>query len=185
MSEFISINDIDKLRRTMTTPLYIMVAGGMAAGKTHVVSRYLSETIEIFDIDETMTDMGFVEYTDEQFSAAMDKITKQIDRHMRMFRSMVAMGTSSNISTAINRLYEAKRVGYKTVLLHIDASVEQSIKQNNERLAQGLRGVSKAEEYKIERTNVGAANTVATLRETELVDYFAHYVNIRNGELNG
>ncbi len=180
MSEFVLINYIDALPATKTLPIYVMVAGGMAAGKSYIVSKYI-ETIKVFDIDDTMTDMGFIEYTDEQFSQAMKNISIQIEKHMTDHKSMVAMGTSSNISTAINRLYEAKQKGYTTVLLHVDASIEQSIKQNNERLEQGKRGVSKVEEYKIERTNVGAANTVATLRETALVDYFAHYINIRNG----
>jgi len=97
--------------------------------------------------------------------------------------SMVAMGTASNTTLAIDRLYAAKMKGYVTVLVHIDAPVSQAMEQNHYRIKKGERGVSQADEHKIETTTSGAAQTVALLRESALVDYFVYYNNTRK-ELN-
>lgn len=127
-----------------------------------------------------MERMGFLEYTDEQFSAAIETITWEIEEQYRERDSMVAMGTASNPTMAIDRLYAAKMNGYRTILVHIDAPIYQAVLQNKMRMDSGKRGVKKSEEHKIARTSTGAARTVSLLRESALVDYFVYYNNHRN-----
>ena len=179
MTEFINISEVDELEKVRSdAPLYVMIAGGMAAGKTHIVNENI-KAISIFDIDDVMRGLSFVEYTRDEFAKAMRHISKMIDDYMKLEESMVAMGTASNTTVAINRLYAAKMKGYDTVLVHIDTPVSQAIEQNFYRIKNGERGVSQSDEHKIETTTSGAVQTVAVLRESALVDYFVYYNNTR------
>lgn len=182
MSKVVEMSQLD-LMSSVGCHLYVLVAGGMGAGKSYVIGESI-KNIPIFDIDDIMEEMGFRDYTRDQFSAAMEVISKKIDGSMVNKRSMVAMGTSSNVTAAIDRLHNAKLMGYETVLIHVDTPVKQAILQNRNRIEQGNRGVSRADEHKIERTTIGAANTVATLRETALVDYFVYHNNTRKELIN-
>lgn len=188
MTDFIKITEIDELEsirpfedgdHPRSQPLYVMVAGGMGAGKSHVVEQHVKD-IDIFDIDIVMNRMRFFDYTEDQFSVAMEVIAEEIEEQYRERKSMVAMGTASYLTGAIDRLHAAKMQGYRTILVHVDAPVYQAILQNTLRMDQGLRGVKKSDEYKIERTTNGAARTVSILRESALVDYFVYYNNHRN-----
>ena len=171
MANFISISDIN----TISDPVYVLVAGGIAVGKSTVVEREL--TIPIMDIDTVMAEMGFSKYNKKNYSAAMKTITEQVEDMLDRKQSMVAMGTASNLQFSIDRLFGAKQLGYTTALLYIDAPISQAIDQNDKRKQQKQRAISSEQEYKIRRTNVGAANTVAALKDTTLVDYFVHYMN--------
>ena len=179
MTKFIGIDHIDNLSKSGHDNLYVLIAGGMAAGKSFVVNSTI-KTIPIFDIDDIMIKREFLEYTRDQFAMAMDEISKMVDSHMESKLSIVAMGTASNTTVAIDRLHAAKMKGYTTILVHIDAPISQAIEQNVHRLKKGERGVALSEEHKIERTSIGAAQTVAILRESLLVDYFVYYNNARN-----
>lgn len=183
MTKFIDIDQIDVLEKNKRVPLYVMIAGGMGAGKSYIIEQKI-HSICLLDVDKIMIKLGFLEYTREQFNEAMKQISLLFDHYMAAQTSVIAMGTASTVSTAIDRLYGAKMMGYDTILVYIDAPVEQAISQNRERIKNGYRGVSKADEHKIERTSIGAANTVAVLRETTLVDYFVYYNNTRSKGLN-
>lgn len=157
---------------------YILIAGGMGAGKSYVIENNV-KSIPIMDVDYTMQELGFTQYTKEEFSIAMKQIAEEIDAMMRAGKSFVAMGTSSHLPFAIDKLFNAKMKGYTTALVHIDTPIEQAIQQNRERVAQGKRGVKLSDEYRITKTTMGAANTVANLKDTALVDFFIYYRNIR------
>lgn len=174
MSKKIDITDIDQLSED---PVYVLVAGGFAVGKTYIVEKYVTR-FPIMDIDETMAKLGFVNYTSQEFGQAMAVITEQVLEMTGRGESLVAMGSASRLDFAINRLHAAKLKGYTTVLLYIDAPLEQASEQNKARIAAGGRGL-KNKEYKIRSSNQGAAKTVASLRDTDLVDYFVHYDNRR------
>ena len=185
MTYILDIEDIDHMEnmRLMdglpnNEPFYVMIAGGMSAGKSFIINKFV-ESIDIFDIDETMEELGFRDYTSEQFSVAMDVISEKIDIQFKERESMIAMGTASNPTIAIDRLFAAKMNGYQTILVHIDTPVNQSILQNKQRLDNGQRGVKKSDEHKIERTTTGAAQTVSFLRESALVDFFIYFNNYR------
>lgn len=186
MTDFIDITDVDKLELDLMgtdhpydQPYYVMVAGGMGAGKSHIIEHHIKE-IDIFDIDIVMERLGFHEYTDDQFVVAIQSISAEIDEQYKQRHSMVAMGTASNPTMAIDRLHAAKMHGYQTVLIHVDAPAYQAVIQNQMRMAKGKRGVKKSDEHKISRTTNGAARTVSILRESSLVDYFVYYNNHRN-----
>lgn len=185
MSEFINISQIDGLelsrkhRSPMPNPLYVMIAGGMGAGKTHIIDQHI-KYIKILDIDDVMKRNGFLEYTEDQFAIAMAEITKDVEWQFIDRQSLVAMGTASNLTASIDRLHAAKMRGFQTILIHVDAPVYQAILQNRMRIEKGERGVKASDEHKIERTTNGAARTVSILRESALVDYFVYYNNHRD-----
>ena len=168
----LQIDDIDSL----PFPVYVLVAGGIGVGKTHVVRKNIRD-IQVMDLDDVMEELGHRKYDSRNTSEAMNIITERVEAVLERCESMVAMGTSANLPFSIDRLYGAKNRGYKTVLLHVDASIEQAVYQNELRREKGQRAVGPEESYKIHRTNQGAANTVATLKDTDLVDYFIHHIN--------
>lgn len=185
MTENIHITKVDELelaRMSVThtdAPFYVMIAGGMGAGKTHVVNQYIKQ-ITIFDIDDTMAQKGFLEYSPDQFALAMEDIAENIEAQYTLRWSMVAMGTASNTAGAIDRLHAAKMKGYRTMLLHVETPVRQSLLQNKMRLEKGERGVERHNQHLIDRTTNGAAETVKILNKTSLVDYFVYYNNSRD-----
>lgn len=186
MTENINITEVDEYEMARTGdanyddwPFYVMIAGGMGAGKTHVVNQYI-KNITIFDIDDIMEQKGFLEYSPDQFALAMNDIAEKIEAQYRNRRSMVAMGTASNATGAIDRLHAAKMRGYRTMLLHVDAPARQSFIQNKMRLENGERGVARQDQHLIERTTDASVETVALLRKSALVDYFVYYNNIRD-----
>ena len=99
MTENINITEVDEYEMARMGeanyddwPFYVMIAGGMGAGKTHVVNQHIKQ-ITIFDIDDTMEQRGFLEYTPDQFALAMKDIAEKIEAQYRQRYSMVAMGT--------------------------------------------------------------------------------------------
>lgn len=174
MTQRVDITDINTIVSVSDSPIYVLVAGGIGAGKSTVVQQHVN--MPIMDIDDVMDELGYKEYTHAQTAEAMEIITKRVEDVLDKKESMVAMGTSANLSFSIDRLYGAKQRGYKTVLLWVDTPVDLAIKQNCIRREANRRAVRLEEEYKIERTSIAAANTVASLKRTMLVDYYVHYV---------
>lgn len=170
--------NIDQIESVTTDPLYVLVAGGIASGKTTHVNKHI-KNIPVMDVDDIMSEMGFKDYSPYQLSIAMQKISESIKDMMLRKESLVSMGTAANLQFTIDRLHWAKMAGYSTVLLYIDTPLAQAIKQNDHRVSLGGRGIT-AQKHKIEKSNAGAAKTVATLKNTALVDYFCHHQNIRD-----
>lgn len=174
MTKQINIEKIDYLSK----PLYVLTVGGMAVGKSFVVSRFI-KTIPVMDVDDIMKQLKYVDYSRAHFSKAMKLIAEKIKTAMDNKESIIAMGTSSDLSFSIDKLFNAKMNGYTTVLLFIDASYEQAVRQNEERKEKGERAVAAEKGYRIRQTNTGSANTYAILKDTNLVDFCVHYVNLR------
>ncbi|MFA5489223.1 MAG: zeta toxin family protein [Candidimonas sp.] len=157
-------------------PTYVMVAGGIAVGKTHVISKFLP--LPLMDIDEVMEELSYTDYAGDQFKHALSVVSERINELMKNKISFIAMGTASRIEPAISRLNNAKNLGYKTALLYISASLEQAIRQNEKRKNNGQRYVREDEIYLIEQTIVGAKNTVDIIKDDKnLIDLFCHYNN--------
>ena len=171
MTEIITIDQVDGLEQQQL--------GGMGVGKSHIIDEYIKQ-ITLFDMDAIMSELGFIDYTSEQFAIGIERITQKIDEQFKNNRSMIAMGTASNLPIAINRLHAAQRKGYSTILIHVDAPERQAILQNYERIENGHRGVQKHDQHLIKKTIDGAARTVDVLKETSLVDYFVYYNNQRD-----
>ena len=103
----------------------------------------------------------------------------RIDQLKEQRRSLIAMGTASDTTFTINRLFWAKHDGYKTVLLHITCPLEQARKQNRLRARKGQRAVPREDEYLLTRTMTESEVTVSIVRHTDLVDHYVHVDNSR------
>lgn len=164
-------------------PVYVLVAGGIAVGKSHVVRANI-KTIPILDVDSYMDRFGYSDYSRNgyQFQSAMDAITLDIGDLKRRGESMVAMGTCGNFEFARFRLEESVGLGYQTVLLHVTASLDQARKQNEERRRMGDRAVDQVDLDLIEHSIRDSQNTVRRLLQhpcTDLISYFCHFSNVR------
>jgi len=158
-------------------PTYILVAGGIGVGKSHVLSKYISK-IPIVDIDNEIAKLA-LSYTHENLLIARKSINKKIDFLKANHESFVAMGTAADTAFTINRLLWARDDNFHTVLLHITCPVEQAISQNEQRRNQGRRAVPIEDEYLITRTATESAVTVSIVSPTDLVDHYIHYDNTR------
>jgi len=125
-------------------PLYVLVAGGIASGKSHVAQKHI-KGIEIIDVDNFMSKFGYTNYDPkgDEFRHAMEETAKYIKDHKAAKKSMVAMGTASNFEFAKFRLEEAKQDGYRTAILHVRVpSMSQAYVQNELRRHKGERAVA-------------------------------------------
>lgn len=171
----INISDIDKLPE----PIYVLIAGGIAIGKNHVVREHI-KLLPVMDIDDVMEELNHEIYNQANFRQAMAIISDRIDQKMYKRESFVAMGTSANLAFSIERLYNAKRLGYNTAILHITGEVEQALNQNEERKYKNKRYVFGEDLQIIRDTMEQSQESVRVLNKTSLVDYFVEYKNIRN-----
>lgn len=175
MTKTIDINEL-KMVYENNKPLYVLMSGGFAVGKTHIAKTFI-DYLPIMDLDDVMIEMGFHEYTPKNISYAMREISNRIEQLMKRKDSFIAMGTASNVVFSINRLFNAKMKKYTTALIFVDAPVDQAQKQNKLREARGERFVRPEDTHKIQKTNFDSEGTVAILKHTDLVDYFIHYEN--------
>lgn len=168
----ISISQIDGL----PGPVYVLVAGAISAGKSHVVRQFIKKH-KIMDVDDVMEELGLTEYNQENYSRAMAIMSSQFDEEMEKKTSVVAMGTGADFKFTLNRLFWAKRAGYRTVLLHIAAPLVQCFKQNNLRRDQGKRAVDQKDLFRIVDTFNYSEENFHKLKETDLIDWYCQYDN--------
>jgi predicted ABC-type ATPase len=170
------ITEVEKL--ALEHPTYILIAGGIGVGKSHVVRQWLPK-IPLMDIDEEMKRQDLEVYNEHNMLVARKSLGERIDQLKEQRRSLIAMGTASDTTFTINRLFWAKHDGYKTVLLHITCPLEQARKQNRLRARKGQRAVPREDEYLLTRTMTESEVTVSIVRHTDLVD---HYVHVNNSQ---
>ncbi len=176
----IEINYLDDLNDG-SSPMYVLVAGGIATGKSHVVGRFI-KTIEVIDVDNFMSKFNYTNYDPkgEQFRHAMEETAAYIKTHKAGKKSMVAMGTASNFEFAKFRLDEAKQDGYRTAILHVvTPTLGQAYAQNEMRRMNNERAVARED---LEILSVTANNSDETVSRIlrdhpEIVDFYTPYVN--------
>lgn len=163
-------------------PLYVVISGGIATGKTHIVRKYLS-AYRIMDIDDYMVRHGYTDYDrqGEQFSHAMRLIDADIQETKRNHIPMVSMGTAANYDFLHFRLIEARQHGYETAVLQVRCSLEQALAQNAQRRERGEHHVRDEELDQIEST---ARNSAAALdrllqEDRDLLGYLCLHDNSR------
>ena len=169
---------IERVAHLPHRPLYVLIAGGIAAGKNHVVHQHLP-TIPVMDVDHVMEANGWTDYDGDEYKQAMAIIRERIEERMAARQSLIAMGTAANLPFTVDRLHNAKLLGYTTVLLHVDAPEHQALAQNEERRLKGKRAVPNHLKYRILETYRDSRRTVELLRDTVLVDFHVHHVNVR------
>jgi predicted kinase len=159
-------------------PLYVLVAGGIAVGKSHVI-REAKLGFPIMDVDDVMDEIGSADYEGRAFRDAIEIIGGRIETIISERRSLVAMGTCSDLAFTIDRLHGARMKGYATVLVHVTAPLDQALAQNEERRVKGRRTVALQWSGKIAATAEASAKVVDVVSETTLVDFLARIDNRR------
>ncbi len=172
----IHITEVDHIKNG---PLYILIAGAAGVGKSTIVGKYV-KTVKMMDLDDVIVEVGDGVYNRENVDEAFEIIAKRIDIIKERRDSLIAMGTCSIASAAVERLTAAREQGYTTVVVYVKAPLKQILKQNRLRIENGERGVKLDEEHKIEEMFKGASNTVRQLKRTDLIDYLVEYDNTRN-----
>lgn len=173
-----NIQDLHRFTQQNST-VYILVAGGIGAGKSHVVHHNLPD-VPVMDIDDEMARLNLTMYNEKNLLIARKSLSERIDRMKEQRQSLIAMGTAGDTTFTINRLFWAKRDDYKTVLLHITCPIEQAVEQNRVRLEQGRRAVPREDEYLLTRTMTESEVTVSIVKHTDLVDHYVHVDNTRH-----
>jgi hypothetical protein len=177
------IDRFDVMAESTPLPVYVVVCGGIAVGKTHVIRKHLKNFV-IADIDDYMTRHGFTNYDRQgpEFRQCMDEIALDINQYKQDRKNIVAMGTGANFGFLHYRLVEAHIYRYRTALIHVTCpSLEQAIAQNAERLAKNEHAVAPDQLDVIHQTIEASATNVARLR-TEfpyLVDFICEHQNLR------
>lgn len=159
-SKNIEMSELDNLVKTSSKPIYVVVAGSVGSGKSYVVQRDLD--IHTIDPDKFTVELGDGVYDGKNVAKSMAMVKKAVAERLNNKQSFLQQGTSANLQSTINKLKVAKEKGFITVLLYIDAPVEQAIAQVEKRVAAGGHGES-IDRKKVENTSAGAKLTFRAL----------------------
>lgn len=154
------VRQLDRLVKTSDDPIYVVVAGSTGSGKSFVVDRDLD--IETIDPDKFTVELGKGVYDGKNVAKSMAMVKKAVAERLSKKQTFLQQGTSANLQSTINKLKTAKENGFTTVLLYIDAPIEQAIKQVEKRVAAGGHGAS-IDRKKVENTSNGAKLTFRAL----------------------
>ncbi len=178
----IPITGFDRIVDAMPMPLYVVAAGGIASGKTHVVGRNLTR-FTVADVDDYMTKNGFTDYDRQgvQFRTCMRQIDDDIQQFKRERRNIIAMGTGANLEFLKFRLEEARTDRYRTAILHVTVPPHQARAQNEERRTKAERAVAEHQLDLIDQTIRGSAASVEWVvkNRPDLVDFICVHQNVR------
>lgn len=156
----ITIKQLDALVKNSKKPVYIVVAGSVGSGKSFVVNRDLD--VDTVDPDEFTMKLGNGVYNGKNVAKSMAMVKDAVKERLDNKKTFLQQGTSANLQSTINKLKNAKKYGYKTVLLFVDAPIDQALKQVEKRVADGGHGES-IDRKKVERTSDGAKLTFRAL----------------------
>lgn len=156
----ISMSKLNSLTKASKKPIYILVAGATGSGKSFIVKRDLN--IDTIDPDEFTIQLGDGIYNNKNVSKSMALVKKAVLEKFKNQETFLQQGTSANLQSTINKLKTAKEHGFTTVLLYVDAPIEQAIKQIEKRVSDGGHGES-IDRKKVENTSAGARLTFRTL----------------------
>lgn len=166
-SKEITISQLkNQLTKDKKNSYYVVVAGSTGSGKSFIVNRDLPD-INVIDPDEFTMQLGSGVYDGKNVAKSMAMVKKAVQERLSNKSTFLQQGTAANLQLTINKLKKAKESGFKTVLLYIDAPVEQAIKQIEKRVSSGGHGES-IDIKKVENTSAGAK---LTFRALSGVDY--------------
>src|SRR5574344_415434 len=134
----ISMVELDALTKKSDKPIYVMVAGSVGSGKSYVVERDLD--IHTIDPDKFTVELGDGVYDGKNVAKSMAMVKKAVAERLDKKLSFLQQGTAANLQSTINKFKVAKEKGFITVLLYIDAPIEQAIAQVEKRVAAGGHG---------------------------------------------
>ena len=159
-SKNISMAELDALTKKSDKPIYVVVAGSVGSGKSYVVERDLD--IHTIDPDKFTVELGGGVYDGKNVAKSMAMVKKAVAERLDKKLSFLQQGTAANLQSTINKFKVAKEKGFITVLLYIDAPIEQAIAQVEKRVAAGGHGDT-IDRKKIENTSAGAKLTFRAL----------------------
>jgi len=162
----INIKQLDTLTKHSKKPIYIIVAGSVGAGKSYIVDKHLPN-IDTIDPDKFTIELGKGVYNGKNVSKSMAMVKKAVAERLSNKQSFLQQGTAANLQSTINKLKKAQENGFKTVLLYIDAPIEQAIKQIEKRVRAGGHGDTISPD-KVQRTSEGARLTFRALSGVDL-----------------
>ncbi len=162
----INIKQLDDLVKQSNEPIYVIVAGSVGSGKSFIVDRDLPN-IAVIDPDKYTMELGNGVYDSKNVAKSMAMVKKEVATRLSNKSTFLQQGTAANLQSTINKLKKAKESGFKTVLLYIDAPIEQAIKQIEKRVSTGGHGES-IDIKQVENTSAGAK---LTFRALSGVDY--------------
>lgn len=145
-------------------PVYVIVAGSVGSGKSFVVKRDLD--IKTIDPDEFTMDLGKGVYDGKHVAKSMAMVRKAVNDSLNKKETFLQQGTAANLQSTINKLKKAKEKGFTTVLLYIDAPIEQALKQVKKRVSSGGHGET-IDVKKVKNTSAGAKLTFRALSGVE------------------
>ncbi len=156
----IDMQKLDSLVKTSEKPIYVVVAGSVGSGKSYVVDRDLD--IETIDPDKFTVELGDGVYDGKNVAKSMAMVKKAVAERLDKKQTFLQQGTSANLQSTINKLKVAKEKGFITVLLYVDAPVDQAIAQVEKRVSAGGHGDT-IDRKKVENTSAGAKLTFRAL----------------------
>ena len=165
MSREMKIDDLVILVKKSKVPIFILVCGSLGSGKSTIVDTYLSN-ITVIDPDKFTIDLGNGTYYGSNVAKSMAMVKKAVIEQMDKRETFIQQGTSANLQSTFNKLKVAHAKGYKTILLYVDTSVEQAIKQIENRVSFGGHGAT-IDATKVAKTSAGAKLTFRTLTGVE------------------
>lgn len=152
--------ELDALTKKSDKPIYVVVAGSVGSGKSYVVERDLD--IHTIDPDKFTVELGDGVYDGKNVAKSMAMVKKAVTERLDKKLSFLQQGTAANLQSTINKFKVAKEKGFITVLLYIDAPIEQAIAQVEKRVAAGGHGDT-IDRKKVENTSAGAKLTFRAL----------------------
>lgn len=163
----INMSKLNTVIKTSKTPIYILVAGSVGSGKSFLVNRDLE--VDTIDPDEFTMKLGNGVYDGKNVAKSMAMVKKAVTEKFNKKETFLQQGTSANLQSTINKLKKAKDSGFVTVLLYVDAPIEQAIKQIEKRVSGGGHGAS-INRKKVEKTSAGAKLTFRALSGVDFED---------------
>lgn len=160
-SKNLNISQLSSIVKKSKKPVYILVAGSVGSGKSFIVNKHLP-TVKAIDPDEFTMELGKGVYDGKNVAKSMAMVRKAVSERMNQKKTFLQQGTSANLQATINKLKSAKDKGFITVLLYIDAPIEQALRQVKQRVEGGGHGAS-IDLRKVENTSKGARLTFRAL----------------------
>ena len=160
-SKEVNYNQLSTIVKNSKKPIYILVAGSVGAGKNFVVNKHLP-AVDTIDPDKFTMELGKGIYDGKNVSKSMAMVKKAVQERIANKKSFLQQGTSANLQSTINKLKQAKDNGFKTVLLYVDAPIDQALKQIEQRVSKGGHGAT-IDRKKVENTSNGARLTFRAL----------------------
>lgn len=160
-SRNISISQLDSITKKSKKPVFILIAGSVGAGKSFVVNKNLP-SVDTIDPDKFTVELGKGVYDGKNVAKSMAMVKKAVAERLDKKQTFLQQGTSANLQSTINKLKKAKEKGFTTVLLYVDAPIEQALKQVERRVQGGGHGDT-IDRRKVENTSNGARLTFRAL----------------------